>query len=96
MKLTYCKLKAILVENDFRIKEINAKDILEKWRKLTQRSKRNEAFRDNKNKVKRIIQNGNFVCGTFPKHTKRAKRRHLPKIWEFFTVSVMLADLHPP
>lgn len=41
------------------------------------RSQRNKASRDNRNKVKLIIRNRNFVRGAFPKVTKAVKRRNL-------------------
>ena len=46
-----------------------------------------------KEKVKRIIQNGNFVQGSFPKHTEgqAQKSGHLA----FFKVSLLLVDLYP-
>ena len=59
-----------------------------------QSSERNKTCCDNRNKVKHIIRNGNFVCATFPKHTKEVKLRNLAsgRILHSFND---LADLHP-
>ena len=60
------------------------------------RSQRIKTCRDNMKKVKRLIPNVNFVCGT----SLNVRRGSSEQIWPlrgFFTVSMInvLADLHP-
>ena len=56
----------------------------------------NKTCWDKWNKAKRIIWKGNFVRRTLPKRTKGVKWRNLATLLrEFFSVSLLLADLQP-
>ena len=57
---------------------------------------RNKTCWDNWNKAKRVIRKGNFVRRTLPKRTKGVKRRNVATLLqEFFSVSLLLANLQP-
>ena len=80
MELRYWKKGRLLVENDFRITNINAKE------RVTFQNEGNSELDLNKgqlnllrqrNKVKRIIRNGHFVRASFLESTKGVKRRKL-------------------